>query len=89
MAPTDPRYTIETKIETKDMYVTSLSKLLKWYGANKKTIIIVGTVFEVEIGTKATALGRRRTFVVATLYLDGGDTKIVTINIRSFKLHTQ
>ena len=41
-----------------------------------------------EIGPKATALGRRRTFVVAKFDLGGGDTKVVTINIRSFKLKT-
>ena len=39
-----------------------------------------------EIGTKATALGRRRTFVVAKFDLGGGDMKVATINIRSVKL---
>ena len=48
----------------------------------------VGTVLEVEIGPKATALGRRRTFVVARFDLGGGAMKVATINIRSFKLHT-
>ena len=47
-----------------------------------------GTDFEVEIGTKMTALGRRRTFVVAKFDLGEGNMKVVTINIRSFKLHT-
>ena len=41
-----------------------------------------------EIGPKATALGRRRTFVVARFNLGGGDMKVATINIRSVKLHT-
>ena len=41
-----------------------------------------------EIGTKMTALGRRRTFVVAKFDLGEGNMKVVTINIRSFKLHT-
>ena len=39
---------------------------------NKKTRILVGAFLEVEIGPKATALGRRRTFVVAKLDLGGG-----------------
>ena len=39
---------------------------------NKETIILVGTVLEVEIGPKATALGRRRNFVVGKFYLGGG-----------------
>ena len=55
---------------------------------NTKTIILVGTVLEVEIGTKTTALGRRRTFVVAKFYLGGGKIKVATINIRIVKLHT-
>ena len=41
-----------------------------------------------EIGPKETALGRRRTFVVAKFDLGGGNMKVVTINIRSVKLHT-
>ena len=89
MAPTDPRCTIKTKIDTKAVHVTSLAKLLRRYGANKKTIILVGTVLEVEIGPKATALGRRRDFVVKKSDLGGGDMKVATINIRSVKLHTQ
>ena len=40
------------------------------------------------IGTKATALGRRRTFVVEIFDLGRGYMKVVTINIRSVKLHT-
>ena len=50
--------------------------------------MLVGTVLEVEIGPKATALGRHRTFVVTKFDLGGGDTKVATINISSFKLHT-
>ena len=64
MAPTNPRCTIGTKIETKAVHVTSLAECSRRYRANKKTGIIVGTVLEVEIGLKATDLGRRRTFVV-------------------------
>ena len=41
-----------------------------------------------EIGPKATALGRFRTFVLAKLDLGGGDMKVATINIRSVKIHT-
>ena len=41
-----------------------------------------------EIGPKATALGRRSTFVVVKFDPGGGDMKVATINIRSFKLHT-
>ena len=41
-----------------------------------------------EIGPKATALGRRRTFIVARFDLGGGSTKVATINIRIVKLHT-
>ena len=88
MAPTDPRCTIGTKIKTKAVRVTSLDNCLRCYGANKKTIILVGTVLEVEIGLKATALGRRRNFVVARFDLGGGAMKVATINIRSVKLHT-
>ena len=40
------------------------------------------------IGPKATALGRRRTFVVAKFDLGGEDTTLATINIRSVKLQT-
>ena len=35
-----------------------------------------------------TALGRRRTFVVAKFDLGEGDMKVATINIRSVKIHT-
>ena len=55
---------------------------------NKKTIILVGTVIEVEIGTKATTSVRCRTFVFTTFDLGGGDMKVATINIRSVKIHT-
>ena len=84
----DPCCTIGTKIKTKTVHVTSLADYSRRYRANKKTIIIVGTVLEAEIGPKATTLGRRRTFVVARFDLGGGDTKVATINIRSVKLHT-
>ena len=40
-----------------------------------------------EIGPNATALGRRRNFVVAIFDLGGGDMKVDTINIRSVKIH--
>ena len=88
MALTDPCCTIGNKIKNKAVHVTSLTKCLRTYGAKKKTIILVGTVLEVEIGTKATALGMRSTFVVIRFDLGGGDTKVATINIRSVKLHT-
>ena len=41
-----------------------------------------------EIGPKATALGRRRNFVVARFDIGGGAMKMATINIWSVKLHT-
>ena len=88
MAPTDPRCTIGTKINTKDVHFTSLDECSRRYGANKKTIILVGTVLEAEIRLKATALGRRTTLVVARFDLGGGAMKVATINIRSVKLHT-
>ena len=88
VAPTDPRCTIGTNINTKAVHVTSLAKCSRRYGANKKIIILVGTVLEVEIGLKANALGRRRTFVVAIFYLGGGDMRVATINIWSVKIHT-
>ena len=69
MAPTNPRCTIGTKIDTKAVHVTSLEELSRSYGENKKTGIIVGTVLEVEIGPKATVLGRRSTFFVAKFNL--------------------
>ena len=56
--------------------------------ANKKYRINVGTILEVEIGPKVTALGRRRTFVLAKFDPGGGYMKVATINIRSVKLHT-
>ena len=63
MAPTDPCYTIGTRIETKAVHVNSLAKCSRRYRVNKKTIIPVGTVLEVEIGPRETVLGRLRTFV--------------------------
>ena len=50
-------------MDTKAMHVTSLADCSRRYGANKKTRILVGTVLEVEIGPKATALGRCRIFL--------------------------
>ena len=88
MEPTDPRCTIRTNIYTTDVHVTSLAECSRRYEANKKTRILVGTVLEVEIGLKATVLGRCRTFVVAKFYLGGEDMKIATINIRSVNTHT-
>ena len=70
------------------MHFTSLEEWSRHYGANNKTRILVGTVLEVKIGPKETALIRRRTFVVARFYLGGGAMKVDTINIRSVKLHT-
>ena len=55
---------------------------------NKKTIILVGIVLEVEIGPKATKLDWRRNFFIAKFDLGGGNMKVYTINIRSVKLHT-
>ena len=71
------------------MHVNSLAECLRCYGANKKTRILVGTVLEVEIGPKETALGRRMTFFVAKFDLGEGDIKVATINIRSVNIHTQ
>ena len=88
MAPTDPHYTIRTKIETKYVHVASLEECLWRYKANNKTRIIVGTIFDVEIGTKATALGRHRTFIFEKFDLGGGDMEVATINIRSVNIHT-
>ena len=87
MAPINPHCTIGTKIETKAVHINSLVECLRRYGANKKTIILVGTVLEVEIRLKVTALGMLRTFVVARFDLGGVSMKVVTINIRSVKLH--
>ena len=88
MAPTDPHCIIRTKIDTKAVHVTSLANCSRRYVANKRAIILVGTVLEVEIGTKATGLGRRRNFVVEMFDLSGGDMKVATTNIQSVKIHT-
>ena len=88
MALTDPCCTTGIKIETKAVHVNSLAKCPRRYRANKKTRILVGNVLEVEIGPKATSLGRRRTFVVAKFDLGGGNTKVSTIKISIFKIHT-
>ena len=61
------------------MLVISLVECSRRHRANNKTRILVGTVPEVEIGTKVTTLGRRRNFVVAKLDLGGGDIKLATI----------
>ena len=87
IAPPNLRCTIVTNIKTKYVHITSLSDLSRHYGANKKTRIIVGTFHEVEIGPKATALGRHRNCVVTRFELGGGDMKVSTIKIRSVKLH--
>ena len=78
---------IGTNVYTKVVHVTSLAECLRRYRANKKTRIIVDTVLEVGIGPKATAFGRRRTFVVVRFYLGGGAMKVATINIQSVKLN--
>ena len=88
IAPTNPRCTIGTKIMTNAMHVTSLAECSRRYGGNNKTRIIFGSVLEVETGPKATALGRRRTFIVAIFDLGRGSMKVATINIRSVKFHT-
>ena len=88
MAPTDPHCTIGTNIDTKAVHVTSLAECSRRYGANKKTRIIVGTVLEVEIGLKATALGRCRTFVVTRFDLVRGAMKMAKIKIWSVNIHT-
>ena len=62
--------------------------MLEALWSEQATRIIVVTVLEVEIGLKATALGRLRTFIAAKFDLGGGDMKVATINIRSVKLHT-
>ena len=62
--------------------------MLEALRSKQETIILAGTFLEVEIGPKATVLGRCRTFVVAIFDLGGGDMKVATINIRSVKLHT-
>ena len=41
-----------------------------------------------EIGPKATALGRGRNVIVVNFSLGGGDMKVATIKIKSVKLHT-
>ena len=87
MAPTNPRCTIRTKIDTKAVHINSLSECLRRYIANKKNKILVGTILDVKNGPKATALGRRRNLFVAKFDLNGGDMKVTTINIRSVKLH--
>ena len=67
----NPFFTIVTKIDTKVVLVNSLSECSRGYRGNKKLRIIIDTVLEVEIGLKATTLGRRRTFVIAKFDLGG------------------
>ena len=55
---------------------------------NKKTRILVGTVLEVEIGPKAPALYRCRTFVFTRFDLGVGAMKVATTNFWSVKLNT-
>ena len=88
MAPTNPYYTIGTKIKTKAVHVTSLAKCLRRYRANKKARILVDTVLEAEIGPKAAALGRHRRFAISRFDIGGGAIKGATINIWGVKLHT-
>ena len=88
ISSTDPCCAIGTKVETKSVHVTSLAEFLRCYGANKKTRILVGTVLQVEIGPEVASLGRRMNFVIAKFDLGGGYMKVVTINIRSVKIHT-
>ena len=47
MAPPNQRCNILTKIDTKAVLATSLAECSRRYRANKKTIILVGTVLEV------------------------------------------
>ena len=61
---------------------------MRRYGANKRTTTLVGNDLEVEIGLKATALVRRRNFVVARFDLGGGDMKVAISNTWSVNLHT-
>ena len=49
---------------------------------NNTTRTIVGTVLEVVIGMKATALGRCRTFVVAGFYLGRGAMKAKKVELQ-------
>ena len=62
---------------------------MRRFVANKKTITIVGTVLEVEIGPKVNTSGRCRTLVVLKYDPGGGDMKLANINTTSVKLHTQ
>ena len=88
MAPPYKICTIRKNIEAKAVLVTSLDEFSRHYGFNKKNIILIGTALEVEIGLKATTLGRHRTFIVENNCLGGGDVKVSTINIGSVKFYT-
>ena len=61
---------------------------MKRYRANKKAVIIIGTVLEVEIGPKVTTSGMCRTFVISKFDIGGRDMKVANINIRSANIHT-
>ena len=50
--PPDPFCIIGTNVDTKVVLDTSLDKCSKRYRDKKKTIILIGTVLDVEIGTK-------------------------------------
>ena len=88
VTPPDLRCTIRAKIDTKAVLVTSLDYLVRCYGKNKKTRIIVGTFLEVEIRPKSTTSGMCRAFDVAKFDLGGLYMKVATIKISSVKLHT-
>ena len=88
MSLTNPCCAIGTNLDTKAVHVTSMDECLRHNGDNKKSIILVGTILEVEIGPKANALVRQRNFFVAKFDFGGGDMKLATINIMSVKLHT-
>ena len=88
MAPSDLCCTIGTNVDTKVVLVTSLAECSKRYRDKKKTIIIIGTVLDVEICPKVTTLGRRRNVLIEKIDLGGGNMKVTTINIRSVKIHT-
>ena len=62
--------------------------MLKALRSEQGSRILIGTVLEVEIVPKVTALGRRSTFAVKKIDLGGGDMKVDNINISSVKLHT-
>ena len=60
---------------------------MRLYRVNNKTIILIGTVLDVEIDPNVTTSGRRRNFVVTKFDLDGGEMETAIINIRSFNIN--